>query len=383
MQPELKCVAIIHGTEEVHQPLFQSLSETLSNPVHLVRSNGQLLEDLLALAKNQTVWVLPSNEVTLNILYKILPTNLIKNKKIIIPGTAEVGRIYHPNELSDKSILYSLMKDIRFSTFQTAKTSLMTLDKFAHNISCLRDFKFPLVVKPTAKDEKDSFTLNFPSKILVFNSLEEFLSRLSYLGDKLKDICLMIQESIPGRSVSWFGRISSRQVQGVMIESLVKSPVAAFGGTTTLARIRKADDRLSEAISEIATSLGLDGLFEVEFILSNNRLFFYYEINPRPILQTSILLQLECNVFADYLKEKGFEPSTIKKRTSKIRSRVLWGSTHRYLNMNHSLAALSLRTFVETVWHDVRFTTFFSIRNRMRYVFLLLKVIFRTAITSE
>lgn len=382
MQSEQKCVAIIQGTEEVHRPLFQSLSKALSDPVYLVRSNKQeLLDDLLALAKNQTVWVLPSNEVTLNVLYKVLPTNLI-HKKIIIPGTAKVDRIYYSHELSDKSILHSLMKDISFRTFETVKTSLVFLDQLDANSNCLRDLRFPLIVKPTTKDERDSFTLGFPSKILVAHSLDDLLSHLFCLDQELKGFSLMIQESIPGKNVSWFGRISGQQAQGVMIESLVKSPVSAFGGTTTLARLRQVDDKLSGAVSEIAALLGLDGLFEIEFILSEGRLFFFYEINPRPILQASILLQLGYNVFADYLKENGFESSAIQENEAKGRSRVLWGSAHRYLNMNHSFATLSLRTFVTTAWHDVRFTNFFSIRERVSYAFLLLKLIFRTVVAS-
>jgi hypothetical protein len=126
----------------------------------------------------------------------------------------------------------------------------------------------------------------------------------------------------------------------------------------------------------LVRSLKLDGIFEIEFIRHNGHLYFPFEINPRPALQIALVLQQKRNIFTEYLRKKGF---TLTGGKSSERYRTMWGSAWRYMELNKG-KTISLPTLLKTVVHDVRYTVYFSHRQKIFYTFSLTKLFLRKKI---
>jgi len=367
---------IIEGTRDVHQPLFRSLKRSLKNTVHLIEHSDReyLAARLKELAGQSEAWVFPSNEVTLNAVHEAVDnTEMAKDGRLRIPGTANIDRLYSSAEVSDKEILFHLLKDSQFKMFDKLQTRILHWKDDGRGLDVLEDLKFPVTIKPVSKDKDDTFTGIFPAKILIAESSEQFFQLLEQYRTLFYDRKFLIQELVEGKDISWFGRIYKESLRGYSIDAVVKSPVGASGGTTTLARLEPVDDNLAMAVNELARALGLDGIFEIEFILHNDRLVFNYEINPRPILQISMILQQEPNVIVEYLLKQGFTPLYKKPKIKNLPQ--FWGSASRYLKLNKD-RGISLKTFFRTAAHDVRFSEFTRCKDKVFYLFSLMKSLF-------
>jgi len=378
-----KCVAVIMGTEDIHQPLYRSLKSALSNEVYLIQSHsrGRLRNELAALAERYEVWVFASNEFGINVVHEAVKgTGLIDVGKVRIPGTAFLDRVYTSAEVCNKAILYSLLESCEFNTFRKVKTQIWCWNGDDGQLGILQGcVNFPVVIKPAAKDDRDSFTSVFPGKIVVLEDWQQLCHLVREKRDLFCDKKLLLQELVKGVNVSWFGYACGGHAEGYWITAVVKSPVGSFGGTTTLARLERMDPRLSSAVDELVKVLNLDGIFEIEFILQGGKLHFFYEINPRPILQVALVLQQRRNIFVEYLSKKGF---TLKSNYGN--PQVLpnfWGSASRYLRLN-AKKQISPAILLRTAVHDVRYSKFFHHREKISYTFCLARLLLQCVTDS-
>lgn len=372
-----KCVAIIAGTKEVCQPLYKSLKCSIIDPVYLIgtQSLKTLEHQLTELANEYEVFVFPSNELALNSVYKAMnESGSMKSERIIIPGTAYTDRAYNSKELSNKAILLTMFEGMRFKHFKKLKTSILCMKGYESHISGIQNLKFPVILKPAAKDKHDSFTKVFPDKMQLIENYEQLLRLIKKHKNLLYNRKLLLQEFARGQNISWFGYIYKGRAQGYRIVAIVKSPVDSYGGTTTLAKLEFVDSDLAAAVNEIAISLNLEGIFEIEFILKDGHLYFFYEINPRPILQTSLLLQQYHNIFLEYLRNQGF--IALDNNPNSKKKLKFWGSASRYLGLNAG-KKISIAILIRTIIYDVRYTNFFNLKEKIHYTFSLLKLAFK------
>lgn len=372
-----RCVAILAGTEDIHQPLYVALSQTLEQPVFLLEAGDdtELRQRLIHLAQEFEVWVFPSNEVTLNRAAAVLQ-QIPDCDRLHLPGTAQQNRVYTAAELSDKAILAALRKGHDFQTFQPVTSHVLRLGDW-QTLASLEALPFPLLLKPATKDATDAFTQVFPEKVLILNSVEH-LKRL--LQQELAPFCdrqFILQSFIDGVPLSWCGYITRSSQAGHRIRAVVKSPVGSIGGTTTLATLEPMLPALDKAVSELASLLSLEGIFEIEFILKDDRLYFFDEINPRPWLQVGLLLHSSPNLFSEYLIQHGFT-GTGRTHLSKRRE---WGSTNRYLLLNPR-SAIALNRLLQTLRSDIRYSRFFSLKQKLKYTRSLVKLLLKKVLLS-
>lgn len=377
-----KCIVILAGTIEIHQPLYRLFLKTICHPVHLIPSTDlHLLEtELNALLEHREVWIFPSNEITLNNLYTIISTGRIKAvERLKVPGTAIVNQNQEltAQQISNKSLLFSILKDREFKNLQKVRTQLLQINKNFELNHYIDQISFPIIIKPAQKDKMDSFTQYFPSKILMVETASEFVKIFDFLANQFLDCQFLVQQIIPGITISWGGYIYQGEFWGYQVTSLIKSPSAQYGGTTTLAEIKECDDKLGQAINELAQILKLDGVFEIELIAQDNQYYFFYEINPRPWLQVALLLQQEYNIFLQYLSKNGF---SIREHssTNQVKVQKQWGSAIRYLELNEKQnTKISLKIILMILKAEIYYSQFFSYKQKIQYTFYLLKYLLK------
>lgn len=370
-----KCIVVIAGSEDIHRPLYFTLRSLVKQPIYLIgaKNHSQLKEILLKLNEEKEVWAFPSNEVALNMLHSLFKnTSENRRKRLIVPGTSETDIYYTSADISNKAILYYILKDKDFHSFVKIPTIVVSGKDLMHIDSSSIDF-FPFIIKPAYKDSEDSFTQAYPSKLLICKTKEE----IGYAAEKLKSFdsqrLYLLQKMQEGLNISWYGYACSGYSYGYVIVPIIKSPSNSIGGTTTLAYIKEADSYTQSAVAEIVTTLGLDGIFEIEFILHNNTLYFLFEINPRPVLQTALVLKQNRNIFVEYLSKKGFD--TIYFRNLK-EQKIYWGSAWRYIILN-KWENISMSILRKTIFHDVRYSDYFNINEKILYTFFLIKLLLK------
>lgn len=364
-----KCIAIIAGTQDIYHPLKVNLSSELQEPVFLLESLEPMLlaQEIKNLIEEYEVWILPSNEITLNLLNFTLKYIDCSKNKLFIPGTASKKRIFNSYEISNKSILIKLIGCKKFDSFKIVKT--IQINSYT-NIFDLEEISFPIVIKPAQKDSADTFAKNYPSKVHILSSFEELNIFLRDKNNKSKKTKFIAQELIHGQCISWCGFASKNTSSGYEIISQHKSPSGEIGGTTTLAKLNTTRDCLKRAVNELMNYLQLEGIFEVEFILKDNDLYFFYEINPRPWLQVSLVLQQDENVFVQYFINKGFN---IKSKNKYYWNKCnTWGSASRYLQLNLKNSKFSWKIFILSVIYDVQYSQFYSFTSKIAYTYKLL-----------
>jgi len=198
-----------------------------------------------------------------------------------------------------------------------------------------------------------------------------------FLANQFLDCQFLVQQIIPGITISWGGYIYQGEFWGYQVTSLIKSPSAQYGGTTKLAEIKECDDKLGQAINELAQILKLDGVFEIELIAQDNQYYFFYEINPRPWLQVALLLQQEYNIFLQYLSKNGF---SIREHssTNQVKVQKQWGSAIRYLELNEKQnTKISLKIILMILKAEIYYSQFFSYKQKIQYTFYLLKYLLK------
>jgi hypothetical protein len=360
-----RCLVVVAGTPDIHLPLYRALREELREPVVLIDGapSDALHAELDALLRHHAeVWCIPANEIALNNLARTASRITDPANGLFIPGTASRPRRVQAVELSDKGTLHKLIADQQFSAFRTARTVCARLQALSSEE--IGGLTYPIVVKPAAKDETDSFTRAYPAKIAVASDPTE----LSQVVDTLNtdpDRHWVFQEIVRGADISWCGSIMDGETAGYAIVPEIKSPRNDIGGTTTLARIEPAGSALEEAVRELASRIKLDGIFEIEFVQDGDSLTFFFEINPRPWLQIALVLELVPCPIVQYFKSKGFTARAGSQRRSTPPAR--WGSAARYMELNRGHVRLSLREFLLTAAHDVRFTRHFTWLEKARY----------------
>jgi len=377
-----KCVAIIAGTRDIHQPLYLSLKRSLSNPVYLIEflDHDSLIHQLTVLAKQYEVWVFPSNEIMLNAVHAAMNgSEIIESRRLRIPGTAYTDRAYSSVELSNKALMFSLLEGVQFKSIKKLKTQILCWNGNESQVILPEGLSFPIIIKPAVKDKNDSFTKAFPAKIRIIETLDQLLRLIEQQRNLFYNREYLLQELAKGQNISWYGYVYAGHAHGYCIVPVIKSPVGSFGGTTTLARLKPTDAYLAAAIDELVRILNLDGIFEIEFDLCDGRPYFLYEINPRPILQVSLVLQQKSNIFVKYLLKQGFTPAP--KQNNSTRLPEFWGSALRYLSLNAG-KNISLVTLFRTAIHDVHYTEYVDNKQKIFYTFSLAKLLFRLTFTS-
>ena len=184
-----------------------------------------------------------------------------------VPGTGQNGQeIITAVEISNKGILKNILENKKINAFSAVKTHTFIWPEAISDIRCLDGFHFPLIIKPTVKDDSDSFGILFPSKVLILRNQEEFANAMDMYAKKFAHREFLAQEIIEGQNLSWFGAVKNgTTICSYGIRSLVKSPGLTFGGTTTLAQIIPTPPYLASAAAKLAAHLQLDGMFEIEF----------------------------------------------------------------------------------------------------------------------
>lgn len=358
-----KCIAIIKGTSDVHLPLYRFLYSCLEEPIFLIACplrGADLCAHVESLTKEYEVWIIPSNERTLNASTK---DQFATHPRIRYLSSASdsTGQFISPAQLSDKAFLSTILNNETFDSFIVASTKTLITEADYENLS---PQDFPAILKPASKDGADSFTKSIPSKVIYVESLSDlYFLRQKYLS-LFQSTRLILQEYIPGSDISWFGTIQEKSVHGFAIQSLVKSPTSQVGGTSTLVRSFQTPPKIQNAVEAMAEAWKLEGVFEIEFIQQKDALFFFHELNPRPILQTTLLLSQAAPSFLSFLSSKGFTPT--KEFSIPLASSPYWSSTWRYMSLNAGWP-LSWSTFLRTLRHDVRFSSFYSHRERLQY----------------
>jgi len=358
-------LAIVTGTDDIWVPLYRFLSRQLRNTVHLVdeRESAQLLP---ALARQAETWVLVSHERTLYALSELIgEPGGGGGAGIRLPGSARLeDRAYGAPELSNKAVWAELLSRLNCSRFRLAATTACSLESMTPALLSQRGIGYPAVIKPTDKDPQDSFTSLYRGKVAVAENaagLERIRALLAPLGART----YIVQEFIEGAPVSWGGCIAHGVCQGFAFETIVKSPHGQRGGTSTLVRMVRPDPALQAATEELAGLCRLDGLFEIEFIRSGSGLVHFYEVNPRPWLQVSTLLQPSGSVLKGYLAAKGFD--VVPERGGGGGRSVMWGSASRYLHLTTPGDA-SLASFLRTLRHDARLGSAYTLEERLQYL---------------
>ncbi len=376
-----QCIVILSGTKEIDRPLYQVLVSSLEDRVYLIQAKNLKLiaEELNLLLEKHIVWVFPSNELVLNNLYKIINNKQINNlENLKIPGSATVNRTYNSQELSNKFILFSLLKEHDFTNLNKAKTLIVKINKYFNKTKYLQTIKWPVIIKPAIKDEEDSFTNFFPSKLIISKTKDEFLKAMEFIEKSYLNRKFMIQEIIEGINVSWCGYICAGESFGYQVTSLVKSPYTSYGGTTTLAKLDECEPQLQKSVDEIAKILNLDGIFEIEFIYTEQGLYFFYEINPRPWLQVSLLLHQEKNIFLEYLSKHNL---TIKINKIETKIKKYWGSAFRYLSLNEkNNTQIFLNVLLIILKYDIIYSLHFKIIVQIKYTLKLLEIIIKISL---
>lgn len=366
-----KLIIIISGTIDIHRPLYKFLQSRIAQPVILlgIENEQYFVLKLKELCKDSDVYIFPSNEVTLNIFYELMKKNeyLIESKKIKIPGEGILNNIvYSSSDISNKATMYNILRNHTFKNFRVAQTEIITIN---NNIRLnFENREFPFVVKPVQKDINDSFTKIFPSKILIIKDYEHFVNIIKKYPEIFYNRKFLIQELLKGSVISWCGYVKKDIFCGYKVKHLVKSPIGNIGGTTTFCSIEEVDKQFELAVEELLNFIQLDGIFEIEFILKNEILYFFHEINPRPWLQISLLLYQEPNILLEYLEKNGFSVNKKKKEKRKI----FWGSAIRYLDLNKN-KNISLRLLLKTLLHDIRLSQFFVLKERLNYIITIVK----------
>ena len=368
--PRDRTVAVLGGTLEVHRPLYRHLATCLEEAVLLIDGgvdDDELAEIFARLVRRGEAWVFPSNEIALNraesVRKRLAPACA---ERIVIPGSAWLGREVPAAELSDKRILHEALQGQSFAKLDVVRGAVVRWRGHVDDLEGIGGLDFPLVVKPTVKDAEDSFTRAFASKMVIVASFAELLRLLSarpalFLGREL-----IVQEFVRGVPMSWCGCIAPDRMEGHRVASVIRSPGNRAGGTATLARVARVDPALAAAVEELAERLQLDGIFEIEFIQRGDRYHFFCEINPRPWLQVAAVLGPESSVFTSYLERHGFH--VLSRRMPETGSMGVWGSAHRYLSLNGGRRPPSLRELWHTLHSDVRLGRHFSGRERLLYL---------------
>ncbi len=321
-------------------------------------------------AKNE-IWILPSNEITLLQAYNTLrELNLILCSHIHIPGTAYHFKKISALELSDKGLLFDLLSHYEFKSFELTKTQSYSFK----DINNLNLSDGPHVLKLADKNLAEDFFRKYPEKIHFISSVEELYDLYEREKHFLGQRRFILQKYIQGEAVSWAGYCEGQIHEGVLIKSLIKSPVSHIGGTTTYAKKLPTTKRVDCIVSELVKELKLDGIFEIEFIQRGDS-FFLVEINPRPFLQIQLLIDHTPNLVTEYFRNKGFE---IKKHSPST-SKVFWGSTMRYLKKD-KIDFINKTDLFHIFTHDVRFSSYFSIISKLKYIGQLIKLLIKKLI---
>lgn len=317
------------------------------------------------LTAGHKVFVIPVNEVALNHIGGLLDGHPSMADRLVMPGTAYLdGRTILPVELSDKGALYRLMGGLEFHRFKPVASALFAPEDSRAFAQLVQSFPLPVVIKPAIKDNEDGFTRLFPGKLLAISAVEQVGEVFERLRRHFPRSVFIIQAAIRGESVSWFGAAKEGKIlcgHGILAEA--KSPASSHGGTTTLARIAPATSDLEDAARELAETLRLDGFFEIEFIRNRDGLYFFHEINPRPILQASLIVSQEMNPFIDYFLEQGVE----RLASNPLTPATLWGSALRYLRLNRD-TRLNWRMLLNHLVHDTRFGPYHALTEKLRYM---------------
>jgi hypothetical protein len=339
-------------------------------PVYLL--DGEAGDDALrdALARHARwggTWIFPTNEVVLNRAESArnrLPRH--EAARIIIPGTARIGGGLSAANLSDKARVHRLLHDHPFRSLDLVRGVVVRWTGHAADLEEARGLRPPLVVKPAVKDGADSFTGAFPSKLVTVASATALQSLLRRRRKLFLHREILIQELAPGTPVSWCGYVAGGTVEGYRMRSVIRSPEGRVGGTGTLVRFEAVDGGLDAAVREIAEAMGLEGIFEVEFIERAGRYHFFCELNPRPWLQVASVLGRESSIFTAYLAAHG-----LGGRGGPLppaASLEPWASTERLQVLGRARGMRSLRGLTRTLRSDVRLGRFFTRYERMRYL---------------
>lgn len=317
---------------------------------------------------------MPTNEISLNIAHDVVAeVNQSVAKRIHIPGTSSMFRHISAADLSDKSVLFQLLQGKVFRCMHTVKTFIMHCDSRQDLHWIQENICYPVAIKPATKDRLDRFSGVYPAKLAVARNSDELGLIIEQNVDLFHDTKIILQEVIYGDVISWCGYVANGGNDGYCIVPLVKSPAGNVGGTTTHAKLIETNPMIQSAVDEISSILRLDGIFEIEFIIQEDKLYFFYEINPRPILQVALLLAQERDIVTRYLISQGFTLSVFPMLPRKSR---LWSSTWRYLSLNESSGFL-LREFLLILCHDIYFGIYFSFLDKVKYIFVLVGLLFR------
>lgn len=358
------CIALIGNTEDIKRPLaylFRSCLRAQVVELDLTEA-GSGLERLAAEHK---VFVIPVNELALNHVSGWLAGHSPPSEYLIMPGTAYLGgRTVHPVELSDKGALQGLLAGLEFNHFKTVESVLFTPADTTAFAELVQSLPLPVVIKPSTKDDEDGFTRLFPEKLLAIYASTQVNDVCEQLRCRFPHAVFILQVAIQGEPVSWFGAAKDGRILCEhAILSEVKSPVSGYGGTTTLARSASVPSDLADAASELVEKLRLDGFFEIEFIRNQDGLYFFHEINPRPILQAALIASEEENPFLGYLREQGVEIIGCNP----LAPVACWGSAMRYLTLNRN-TRLNWRVLMRHLIHDTRFGPYYGLTEKLRYM---------------
>jgi hypothetical protein len=342
----------------------------MDEPVYLLdghAGDGALRDTLSRHARAGGTWIFPSNELVLNRVESArhrLPRH--EAARLFIPGTARIAGGLSAANLSDKARIHRLLLDHPFRSLDLVRGIVVRWTGNPADLEPVHGLQPPFVVKPAVKDRSDSFTLAFPSKLVTVASIAELDTLLSDRPKLFLHRPLLIQELALGTPVSWCGYAAGGRVEGYRMRSVIRSPEGRVGGTGTLVRFEAVDAGLDAAVREIVEVLGLDGIFELEFIERAGRYHFFSEINPRPWLQVASVLGPESSIFTAYLAAHGLggRGGPLPAATSL----EPWGSTERLQVLGRARGLRSLPGFTKAMRSDVRLGRFFTRYERMRYL---------------
>lgn len=359
-------MVVVAGTEDIHWPLYVSLKDSLSDPVLLVDALGprELARELAALAERHTTYVFPSNEACLNKVHDAvdsLPGALAAH--VVVPGTSQSRLLPTSRQITDKASLELALGDWVPRTCRRVHSWVIEPGQLeAGGALALR---YPVVLKAATKRDDDWFFRQVPGKLLGAATPAELAGIVRALYERDADRVFIAQEYVEGQTFSWCGYVTNGMAFGYVLTPVIQSPTGRLGGTSTACRLVMDADDLTEAARELAQYLGLDGVFEIEFLRDGTGVVFFGEINPRPWLQVALCLQQPRNIFAEYLVAHGFSLRDHRRRRVPRRA-VLWGSAERYITYN--AGQISWACLARTIRRDVRLSGYYPWHRRIRYL---------------